>query len=74
MDEDDQCYEFRRERILMHRTHLYYLDFQYTPVSIYTSIQNEATVKSQGGIENYVSINSTQFNMELKVFRKIIDI
>ena len=34
LDEDDQCYEFRRERILMHRTHLYYLDFQYTPVSI----------------------------------------
>ncbi|XP_072033911.1 xylosyl- and glucuronyltransferase LARGE1-like [Amphiura filiformis] len=33
LDEDDQCYEFRRERILMHRTHLYYLDFQYTPKS-----------------------------------------
>ncbi|XP_030845045.1 LARGE xylosyl- and glucuronyltransferase 1-like [Strongylocentrotus purpuratus] len=28
LDEDDQCYEFRREQLLMHRTHLYYLDYQ----------------------------------------------
>ncbi|XP_071505018.1 xylosyl- and glucuronyltransferase LARGE1-like [Diadema antillarum] len=27
LDEDDQCYEFRREQLLMHRTHLYYLDY-----------------------------------------------
>ncbi|XP_071787647.1 xylosyl- and glucuronyltransferase LARGE1-like [Asterias amurensis] len=31
LDEDDQCYEFRREKILTHRTHLYYLEYQYTP-------------------------------------------
>ncbi|XP_071965746.1 xylosyl- and glucuronyltransferase LARGE1-like [Antedon mediterranea] len=31
LDESDECYDFRRERILMHRTHLYYLDYEYTP-------------------------------------------
>ncbi|XP_077868932.1 xylosyl- and glucuronyltransferase LARGE1 [Saccoglossus kowalevskii] len=29
LDEDDQCYEFRREKLLTHRIHLYYLDYQY---------------------------------------------
>ena len=31
MNEDDECYDFRRERHLVHRTHLYYLDYDYTP-------------------------------------------
>ncbi|KAL8614335.1 Xylosyl- and glucuronyltransferase large1 [Nucella lapillus] len=26
---DDDCYDFRRERDLVHRTHLYYLDYSY---------------------------------------------
>ena len=26
---DDDCYDFRRERELEHRTHLYYLDYSY---------------------------------------------
>ncbi|XP_045174255.2 xylosyl- and glucuronyltransferase LARGE2s-like [Mercenaria mercenaria] len=30
--EDDECYDFRRERIIEHRTHLYYLDYRYKPV------------------------------------------
>ncbi|ELT91285.1 hypothetical protein CAPTEDRAFT_168890 [Capitella teleta] len=30
-NEDDECYDFRRERNLVHRTHLYYLDFNFTP-------------------------------------------
>ncbi|XP_077994436.1 xylosyl- and glucuronyltransferase LARGE2s-like [Glandiceps talaboti] len=29
LDEDDQCYDFRREKLLNHRIHLYYLDYQY---------------------------------------------
>ncbi|XP_076450091.1 xylosyl- and glucuronyltransferase LARGE1-like [Babylonia areolata] len=28
---DDDCYDFRRERDLVHRTHLYYLDYSYEP-------------------------------------------
>ena len=31
LNEDDECYDFRRERVLVHRTHLYYLDFHYIP-------------------------------------------
>ncbi|PIK41698.1 putative glycosyltransferase-like protein LARGE1-like [Apostichopus japonicus] len=30
LDEEDICYEFRREKILLHRSHLYYLDYNYT--------------------------------------------
>ena len=29
LNEDDECYEFRRERLIVHRTHLYYLDYEY---------------------------------------------
>ncbi len=31
LDEDDQCYDFRRERIMVHRVHLYFLQYEYTP-------------------------------------------
>ena len=31
LDEDDQCYDFRRERITVHRVHLYFLQYEYTP-------------------------------------------
>ena len=29
LNEDDECYDFRRERLVVHRTHLYYLDYEY---------------------------------------------
>ncbi|CAI5786117.1 LARGE xylosyl- and glucuronyltransferase 1 isoform X1 [Podarcis lilfordi] len=29
LDEDDLCYEFRRERFTVHRTHLYFLHYEY---------------------------------------------
>lgn len=28
---DDDCYDFRREREMVHRTHLYYMDYSYEP-------------------------------------------
>ncbi|KAI0217770.1 LARGE xylosyl- and glucuronyltransferase 1 [Lamellibrachia satsuma] len=31
VEEEDECYEFRREPSLIHRTHLYYLEYSYTP-------------------------------------------
>ncbi|KAM5170731.1 xylosyl- and glucuronyltransferase LARGE1 isoform 2-T2 [Mantella aurantiaca] len=31
LDEDDLCYEFRRERFTVHRTHLYFLHYEYEP-------------------------------------------
>ncbi|XP_052215378.1 xylosyl- and glucuronyltransferase LARGE2s-like isoform X2 [Dreissena polymorpha] len=32
ISEDDECYDFRRERIIVHRTHIFYLDYNYTAV------------------------------------------
>lgn len=32
IDEDDACYEFRRAQVAQHRTHLYYIDYDYEPV------------------------------------------
>uniref|UniRef100_H2L2Y0 LARGE xylosyl- and glucuronyltransferase 2 n=1 Tax=Oryzias latipes TaxID=8090 RepID=H2L2Y0_ORYLA len=31
LDEDDQCYDFRRERLTVHRVHLEFLQYEYTP-------------------------------------------
>uniref|UniRef100_A0A8C6U0Z3 LARGE xylosyl- and glucuronyltransferase 1 n=1 Tax=Neogobius melanostomus TaxID=47308 RepID=A0A8C6U0Z3_9GOBI len=38
LDEDDPCYEFRRERFTVHRTHLYYLHYDYTPSTDHTDV------------------------------------
>ena len=42
VNEDDECYDFRRERHLVHRTHLYYLDYDYTP-----DLENDVTLVAQ---------------------------
>jgi len=33
LSEDEECYEFRREQRLVHRTHLYYLEYDNASVS-----------------------------------------
>lgn len=38
LDEDDLCYEFRRERFTVHRTHLYFLHYEYQPASDDTDV------------------------------------
>ncbi|KAM8910193.1 xylosyl- and glucuronyltransferase LARGE1 isoform 4-T4 [Spinachia spinachia] len=38
LDEDDPCYEFRRERFTVHRTHLYFLHYEYQPSSENTDV------------------------------------
>lgn len=38
LDEDDQCYDFRRERLTVHRLHLYFLQFDYTPADDSTDV------------------------------------
>uniref|UniRef100_A0A9L0K2I1 LARGE xylosyl- and glucuronyltransferase 1 n=1 Tax=Equus asinus TaxID=9793 RepID=A0A9L0K2I1_EQUAS len=38
LDEDDLCYEFRRERFTVHRTHLYFLHYEYEPASDHTDV------------------------------------
>ncbi|KAJ4947300.1 hypothetical protein JOQ06_009336 [Pogonophryne albipinna] len=38
LDEDDQCYDFRRERLTMHRVHLYFLQYEYSPAEDDTDI------------------------------------
>ncbi|XP_046879223.1 LOW QUALITY PROTEIN: LARGE xylosyl- and glucuronyltransferase 1 [Hypomesus transpacificus] len=38
LDEDDPCYEFRRERFTVHRTHLYFLHYEYEPSADHTDV------------------------------------
>uniref|UniRef100_A0A8C6KA44 LARGE xylosyl- and glucuronyltransferase 2 n=3 Tax=Nothobranchius TaxID=28779 RepID=A0A8C6KA44_NOTFU len=38
LDEDDQCYDFRRERLTVHRVHLYFLQYDYMPTEDDTDI------------------------------------
>uniref|UniRef100_A0A803KE35 Xylosyl- and glucuronyltransferase LARGE2s n=1 Tax=Xenopus tropicalis TaxID=8364 RepID=A0A803KE35_XENTR len=38
LDEDDLCYEFRRERFTVHRTHLYFLHYEYKPAGDDTDV------------------------------------
>ncbi|KAM7405622.1 hypothetical protein PAMP_000056 [Pampus punctatissimus] len=38
LDEDDQCYDFRRERLTIHRVHLYFLQYEYTPTKDDTDV------------------------------------
>lgn len=38
MDSEDACFEFRQERDLMYRTHLYYLDYEFSQVSRHTHL------------------------------------
>ncbi|KAM9317514.1 xylosyl- and glucuronyltransferase LARGE2s [Pholidichthys leucotaenia] len=38
LDEDDQCYDFRRERLTVHRVHLYFLQYEYTPAEDNTDV------------------------------------
>lgn len=38
LDEDDPCYEFRRERFTVHRIHLYFLHYEYEPTSDNTDV------------------------------------
>ncbi|XP_069441377.1 xylosyl- and glucuronyltransferase LARGE1 isoform X2 [Ovis canadensis] len=38
LDEDDLCYEFRRERFTVHRTHLYFLHYEYESASDNTDV------------------------------------
>jgi len=33
LSEDDECYEFKREQLIVHRTHLYYLEYDNSSVS-----------------------------------------
>lgn len=51
LDEDDPCYEFRRERFTVHRTHLYFLHYEYEP-----SLDNsDVTLVAQLSMDRYGS-------------------
>lgn len=51
LDEDDPCYEFRRERFTVHRTHLYFLHYEYEPSSDNTDV----TLVAQLSMDRYDS-------------------
>ena len=44
MDNEDGCFEFRQERDLMYRTHLYYLDYKFPQVSRHTHLRTDYSV------------------------------
>ena len=39
MDNEDACFEFRQEKDLMYRTHLYYLDYEFSQVSRHSHLR-----------------------------------
>ena len=49
LDEDDQCYDFRRERITVHRVHLYFLQYEDTP----PGDDNDITLVAQLSMDRY---------------------
>lgn len=49
LDEDDPCYEFRRERFTVHRTHLYFLHYEYLPSADNTDV----TLVAQLSMDRY---------------------
>lgn len=49
LDEDDLCYEFRRERFTVHRTHLYFLHYEFEPAADNTDI----TLVAQLSMDRY---------------------
>ena len=49
LDEDDPCYEFRRERFTVHRTHLYFLHYEYEP----SADQTDVTLVAQLSMDRY---------------------
>lgn len=51
LDEDDQCYDFRRERLTVHRVHLYFLQYEYTP----TEDDTDITLVAQLSMDRYTS-------------------
>lgn len=60
LDEDDPCYEFRRERFTVHRTHLYFLHYEYEPSSDNTDV----TLVAQLSMDRYGS-TPTEINISL---------
>lgn len=52
LDEDDQCYDFRRERLTVHRVHLYFLQYEYTP----TEDDTDVTLVAQLSMDRYTTI------------------
>ena len=47
MDNEDACFEFRQERDLMYRTHLYYLDYEFSQVSTGILISGQVTLSAR---------------------------
>lgn len=67
MDSEDACFEFKQEQDLMHRTHLYYLDYDFSQVSPHFSGQ-----VNPGMQEHTLSLTITCVLGMLCKIRKII--
>lgn len=65
LDEDDPCYEFRRERFTVHRTHLYFLHYEYE-----ASVDNtDVTLVAQLSMDRYGSTPTTTREKKKKFSR-----
>lgn len=54
LDEDDPCFDFRKARVTEHRTHLYYLEYDYQP----TKEGNDVTLVAQLSMDRLQMIES----------------
>lgn len=62
LDEDDQCYDFRRERLTAHRVHLYFLQYEYTPT------EDDITLVAQLSMDRYAVAARLAFLSPAEIF------
>lgn len=67
LDEDDQCYDFRRERLTVHRVHLYFLQYEYTPTEDDTDITLVAQLSMDRYLTNILYIQSNKIRYDFHV-------
>lgn len=60
IDEDDLCYDFRRARVVQHRTHLYYIEYDYEP----SPEGNDVTLVAQLSMDRLQMVESLCKNWE----------
>lgn len=54
LDEDDMCYEFRRAKVAQHRTHLYYIEYDFEP----NTEGNDVTLVAQLSMDRLQMVES----------------
>jgi glycosyltransferase-like protein LARGE len=63
LSEDDECYEFKREQFIVHRTHLYYLEYNSPSSSPPVTHSNDDTVPNDGDITLVTQLSADRLQM-----------